>query len=102
MSSIASIGGAAQGISSLQSASTSGTSSKALSDVSKSFASVLDQVNQQQAAASQAVSAIASGKEVNLSGVVSSLIKAELSMKMLLEVRNKVVEAHQDLMRMQV
>ena len=101
MSAISSLGAGAQGLQSLQQ-STAAKAGGALQHASQSFSNVLEQINQQQNAASEAVSNMADGKEVNLSGVVTSLVKAELSLKMLLEVRNKVVEAHQELMRMQV
>lgn len=90
------------GLSGAGASGASGAKSFDLSQLGDSFQNVLDEVNAQQANANQAVQGLLQGQNTNLSSVVNTMIKAELSLKMLLEVRNKVVEAHQELMRMQV
>jgi len=44
----------------------------------------------------------ATGKSQDLVDLTFSLIQAELSFKLLLRVRNKVLEAYQEIMRMQI
>jgi flagellar hook-basal body complex protein FliE len=71
-----------------------------------SFGSMLmDQVqkleNQQQNAASQS-QALATGQATDVAGVVSALEQASLSMQLAVQVRNKAVEAYNDIMHMQV
>jgi flagellar hook-basal body complex protein FliE len=70
------------------------------------FGSVLmDQVQklegQQQNAAAQS-QALATGQATDVSSVVAALEQASLSMQLAVQVRNKAVEAYNDLMHMQV
>ncbi len=45
---------------------------------------------------------LASGKSANIHGTLIALQKADISFRMLLEVRNKVMKAYEEVMRMQV
>jgi flagellar hook-basal body complex protein FliE len=45
---------------------------------------------------------LASGESANLHDVMLSLEKAKLSMELLLQIRNKTLEAYQELMRTQL
>lgn len=45
---------------------------------------------------------LASGETSNIHHVMMSLEKAKLSFQLVLQVRNKVLEAYQDVMRMQI
>lgn len=58
------------------------------------------QVNDKIVAADQRVADVATGKSQNLHEMMVALNKADLSLKMLTQVRNKAVEAYQELMRM--
>ena len=70
------------------------------------FANVLQQqfsdLNASMSAAETAISDVAAGKPVELHEVMISLERARLSVQTFVQVRNKVVEAYQDLMRMQL
>ncbi len=72
----------------------------------KSFAEVLkksiSEVNKMQIEAKEALEALATGKEKDIQKVMITLQKADVSLRMLMEVRNKAIEAYQEIMRMQV
>jgi len=60
------------------------------------------QVSDQQAAANEAMSGLMSGKNVSLHQVMISMEEANISFQMMVEVRNKLLDSYQELMRMQV
>ena len=64
------------------------------------LSSQVEQVNHKIVAADQRVADVATGKSQNLHEMMVALNKADLSLKMLTQVRNKAVEAYQELMRM--
>lgn len=59
-------------------------------------------VNQKQLAADKAVEALAAGETDNVHDVVLTAVKANLSVRMLFEIRNQLVQAYQEVMRMQL
>jgi len=59
-------------------------------------------VDADQKAAQAKMLAVATGKDPDLVGLTLTTTKAELSFKLLLQVRNKVLEAYQEIMRMQL
>ena len=63
---------------------------------------LIHQVNALQHEASQAIDSLATGQGDNLHEVMLAVNKAELSFKFLMETRNKLVEAYQEVMRMQI
>lgn len=62
----------------------------------------IDRVNSQQLEAQGAMEALASGETDNIGEVMTAVKKAEVAFTMMMEVRNKLQEAYQDVMRMQV
>jgi flagellar hook-basal body complex protein FliE len=60
------------------------------------------EVNDKQMAASDAVSGLLSGKNVTLHQAMISMEEASVSFQMMVEVRNKLLDSYQELMRMQV
>ena len=66
------------------------------------FANLIRGANDQQLAADQAVENLAAGGEESLHNVVLSAAKADLSFRLVLEMRNKLIESYQEIMRMQV
>jgi flagellar hook-basal body complex protein FliE len=64
------------------------------------LSSQVEQVNNKIVVADQRVADVATGKSQNLHEMMVALNKADLSLKMLTQVRNKAVEAYQELMRM--
>ena len=56
----------------------------------------LDQVNTMQSQANEAVEQLVTGGDVNPAEVLTSLQKADLSFKLMLQIRNKLVQAYQE------
>ncbi len=72
-------------------------------DFSLALKSAIDQVNSAQLQAQQMTEGFAAGKEnVNLQDVMINLQKASLSFQQMVQVRNKLVTAYQDVMNMPV
>ena len=71
-----------------------------------SFADMLGQmvqeVNGKQAAAGQAVTGVLAGENVPLHQAMIAIEEASVSFQLMVEVRNKLVESYQELMRMQI
>ena len=62
----------------------------------------VSEVNDKQNAANDAVSGLLSGKNVSLHQAMISSEEASVSFSMMVEVRNKLLDSYQELMRMQV
>lgn len=58
--------------------------------------------NSQQIQADQAIERLATGQSDSIHETMLSLAKADLSFRVFMEVRNKVIEAYQEVMRMQM
>jgi flagellar hook-basal body complex protein FliE len=72
-------------------------------DFSLALKSAIDQVNAAQQQAQQMAQGFAAGQEnVNLQDVMVNLQKASLSFQQMVQVRNKLVTAYQDVMNMPV
>ncbi len=72
----------------------------------KEFSAVLknklDEINQLQLDADQAITNVELGNSGSIHEAVIALEKADLSFKTMMQVRNKIIEAYQEIMRMQV
>ncbi len=72
----------------------------------ESFSNILgrmvQEVSAKQGAANDAVAALQSGQNVSLHQAVIAMEEANLSFQLMVEVRNKLLESYQELMRMQV
>lgn len=66
------------------------------------FKQALQGVNQAQKASDIQTTGLATGQVENIHEVMISAEKASLSLELTMQVRNKVVEAYQEVMRMQV
>lgn len=62
----------------------------------------LDQVNELQQEADKAVVDMAAGNTSNLHQVVAAVNEADLSFRLMMQVRNKLLDAYKEIMRMQV
>lgn len=62
----------------------------------------LGQVNHLQQAADGAAQDFAVGEATSIHDTMIALEKADLSMRLMIQVRNKAIEAYQEVMRMQV
>jgi flagellar hook-basal body complex protein FliE len=72
------------------------------SDFAAWLQSNLAEVNQQILQGDEKVRQLATGETSNLHEVMITLEKSKVSFELLLAVRNKVLEAYQELMRMQI
>lgn len=71
-------------------------------DFSKWMAEQLNSVDQQIKTADAKLESLASGENNNLHEIMITMEKAKLSFQLALEVRNKLLESYQEVMRMQV
>jgi flagellar hook-basal body complex protein FliE len=76
------------------------------SEAQKSFSSFLkdsiEKVNETQIQSDSLTEKLALGQDVDLHEVMIASQKANVTMQLTLEIRNKAVEAYQEMMRMQV
>lgn len=72
----------------------------------ESFSSVMgrmvQEVSARQGVANEAVAALQSGQNVSLHQAVIAMEEANLSFQLMVEVRNKLLDSYQEIMRMQV
>ena len=84
----------------------SGRQTAPVQQMSDKFAQTLKtsiaEVNQAQISADRAAEQIAAGETKNLHGAMIKLEEADISLRLMVQVRNKAVEAYQEIMRMQV
>lgn len=71
-------------------------------DFGQTLKNVIDQVDQSQQVSTESVKDLLSGKTGDIMPVVASAAKADLSFKLLIGVRNKVIEAYKQTMNMQI
>ena len=76
--------------------------SSAVEGAGKFFSELVSKVNDLQTQSDQAVQGLASGENKNLHEVMISMEKASVSFLFMSQVRNKAIEAYQEVMRMQM
>ena len=62
----------------------------------------ISQVNQYQVDADVAIKEMLAGRNKNVHETMLALERADVSLKLMTQVRNKVIEAYREIMRMQV
>lgn len=62
----------------------------------------IDEVNRHQHEADRAVKEMVAGRNKNIHETMLTLERADTSLKMMMQVRNKVLEAYKEIMKMQV
>ena len=72
------------------------------SDFGQILQSTINQVEQTHKTANDAIGKFLSGEEGELHNTVLATQKADLQFEMFMQVRNKVVNAYQEIMRMQI
>lgn len=77
-----------------------------VSQTEKSFSdflsSTLDQVNNAQNAGDTAIAKLSTGEAKNMHEVMIAVEKADISLRMLVQMRNKALQAYDDIMKMQI
>jgi len=81
---------------------TGGAAAKPAEGAGKFFSELVSKVNDLQTKSDQAIQGLASGENKNLHEVMISMEKASISFQFMSQVRNKAIEAYQEVMRMQV
>ncbi|HPI39436.1 MAG TPA: flagellar hook-basal body complex protein FliE [Pseudobdellovibrionaceae bacterium] len=64
--------------------------------------SAIDKVNELQKASDKSIQNLATGKTDNVAEVMITAEKADIALKLMVQVRNKIIDAYQEIMRMQV
>lgn len=79
------------------------SSSKSVAEgFANTFEKAFDDVNNQLQMADQKIADLATGRNKDIHGTMISLEKADISMKLLMAIRSKLVAAYEETMRMQV
>ncbi len=95
--------GQLNGVNSLSASSLSGLAQTQNGDKFKNILlDSIDQVNSMQRQADTAVEKMATGGDVNPAEVLTAVQKADLAFKMMLQVRNKLVDAYQEIQAIRV
>ena len=66
------------------------------------FSQMVSEVNAQQSTAAQSVSALQSGQSIPLHKAVIAMEEANVSFQLMVEVRNRLLDGYQEIMRMQM
>jgi flagellar hook-basal body complex protein FliE len=74
----------------------------AVAQVGQTFSQALDQLSATQANSDQLIQKLAAGENVDLHNVMIAAEQADISFRVALALRDKLVEAYQEMMRMQV
>jgi len=75
---------------------------EAASDFGQVLGNAIQALSQKEETANQAIASLAAGEDIELHQVMMAMQEAEISFQLALEVRNKIVDAYQEIMRMQV
>lgn len=78
-----------------------GSSANLASNLGSTFGKMLDEVNALQLQANQKVEEFATSPDKDIHGTMIALQKADVSLRMMLQVRNKLLNAYQEITRMQ-
>jgi len=82
--------------------STAGAATPASGGFSSLLGQMVQDVNASQSAAASAVSGLQNGGQVPLHQAVIAMEEANVSFQLMVEVRNKLLESYQEIMRMQI
>lgn len=72
------------------------------SGFSKTLAESLNQVNELQRHADLQAQQLATGKTEDIAGVMIAMEKADIALRLMMQVRNKLLESYQEIMKTQV
>jgi flagellar hook-basal body complex protein FliE len=71
-------------------------------DFGKTLLNTLQKANEDQSQSNASIMELLAGKQQDINAVVASVAQSDMSFKLLVGVRNKLVEAYKETMRMQV
>jgi len=70
-------------------------------DFSQMLKNTIEEINTLQVKADKAIEALATGESKNIHQTMIAIEKADISFKMMMQVRNKLLEAYKEIMHMQ-
>ena len=73
-----------------------------MEEIGSSFEDSIRQVNDMQQKADKAIESLATGEVKDIAQTMIAVEKADLSFELMTQIRNRIVEAYQEVMRMQV
>ncbi len=76
--------------------------SQAKSDFGEILSNTINDVNQKQMSSEQAVNKLHTGEAKHLHEVIIAVEEADVSLRMLVQMRNKVQQAYEEIMRLQI
>ena len=79
-----------------------GTPRSAAMSIASSFEKMIDAANKDQLKADKMVKEMVAGKNKDIPATMIAMEKADVSLRLLMSVRNKVVAAYEEMMRMQI
>ena len=82
-----------------QASSATGSSEVSFADTLKN---AIGEVNQAQQVSDQKMQELATGRTDDIAGVMIATEKADIALRTMVQVRNKIIDAYQEIMRMQV
>jgi flagellar hook-basal body complex protein FliE len=91
-----------QSVEAIESRAQSATQSATQADFSSLLGGGVEKVNEQVLAADKQVRDLALGRTQNLHEVMIALEEAKLSLSLMVQIRNRALEAYQDILRMQI
>lgn len=68
----------------------------------ETLGTAVQQVNQLQKSADKAIQNLATGRTDNVADVMVQTEQADIALKLMMQVRNKIIDAYQEVMKMQV
>lgn len=75
---------------------------KNVNSFSEILKNLINQVNELQNKADESVQKLVSGETESIHQVMIAIEEADLAFRLMMEVRNKLIEAYQEIMRMQI
>lgn len=102
ISALTKVGGLSQAFPTQEAQGIQGAQGNTTVGFGKFLEEMVSKVNQQQTSADQSIQSLATGESKGLHEVMLAVEKASISFQMLTQVRNKAVEAYQEIMRMPV
>lgn len=79
-----------------------GSVSEAQGSFADTLKSAIDNVNQLQKSSDKAAQDLATGRTDNVADVMIAAEKADIALRVMVQVRNKIIDAYQEIMKMQV
>lgn len=81
---------------------TKSSDGKSVNDFASTFQSAINKVNELQKESDVKMEKLATGETADISDVMITAEKADIALKLMMSIRNKMIDAYQEIMKMQV